>query len=54
MKIAIIGYGRMGQVISRIAKERGHNVISIDQKNEGSLNGVDVCIYFTHRIFQLG
>lgn len=57
MKIAIIGYGRMGQVISRIAKGRGHNVISIDPKkdeadfkeiNKGSLNGVDVCIDFTH------
>jgi 4-hydroxy-tetrahydrodipicolinate reductase len=24
MKIALLGYGKMGQVIERIAKERGH------------------------------
>jgi 4-hydroxy-tetrahydrodipicolinate reductase len=27
MKIALLGYGKMGQVIERIAKERGHEIV---------------------------
>jgi 4-hydroxy-tetrahydrodipicolinate reductase len=27
MKIALLGYGKMGQVIERIAIERGHEII---------------------------
>ena len=27
MKIAIIGYGRMGHLIEQIAKERGHKIV---------------------------
>lgn len=29
MKIAIIGYGKMGHAIERIARERGHEIVSI-------------------------
>ncbi len=57
MNIAIIGYGKMGQEIKRIAESRGINAISIiDPKEEGtnykeinekSLHNVDVCIDFT-------
>ena len=56
MNIAIIGYGKMGQEIERVAKERKINVkLSLDIKN--NLNGmaitpetmkdVDVCIDFS-------
>ena len=29
MKIAIIGYGKMGHMIEQIARERGHEIVSI-------------------------
>jgi len=57
MNIAIIGYGKMGHEIERAAKSRGINVRAIDpsepsasykQINEESMNGVDVCVDFTH------
>ncbi|HKM93016.1 MAG TPA: 4-hydroxy-tetrahydrodipicolinate reductase [Prolixibacteraceae bacterium] len=53
MNIALIGYGRMGQEIERIALERGHKIgLIIDINNSGDLNaknlrGVDVAIEFT-------
>jgi|TARA_B100001964_G_C14246204_1_gene607537 4-hydroxy-tetrahydrodipicolinate reductase len=57
MKTAIIGYGRMGHEIEKIALDKGMNVVKIDSTaedadfkeiNEESLNGVDVCVEFTH------
>jgi len=56
MNIAIIGYGKMGHIIEKIAQDRGHNIVTIDpaaedakfkEINEESLNGVDACIEFT-------
>jgi 4-hydroxy-tetrahydrodipicolinate reductase len=53
MKIALIGYGKMGHMIESIAKERGHEIVSvIDQNNldEFESNGfasADVAIEFT-------
>ncbi len=55
MKIAMIGYGRMGHEIEAIAKKKGHSVITIDTKGEAdfseisaeSMDGVDVAIDFT-------
>ncbi|MFP4557614.1 MAG: 4-hydroxy-tetrahydrodipicolinate reductase [Bacteroidales bacterium] len=53
MKIAIIGYGRMGHEIETIAKERGHDVaLIIDNDNQDeltpeNLSKVDVAIEFT-------
>jgi len=56
MKIAIIGYGKMGQMIERIAASRGHEVVArfdIDNNRDGegltteSLEGVDVAIEFS-------
>jgi 4-hydroxy-tetrahydrodipicolinate reductase len=52
LKIALIGYGKMGKTIHKIAEERGHTIamiIDIDQKNTISdLNsGIDVAIEFT-------
>ena len=29
MKIALIGYGKMGHAIEKFARERGHEIVSI-------------------------
>ena len=29
MNIALIGYGKIGHMIEQIARERGHNIVSI-------------------------
>lgn len=50
MNIALIGYGKMGKTIERIAKERGHSIGFIaDQEGFESqdLEGIDVAIEFT-------
>ena len=48
MNIALLGYGRMGQTIAGIAKERGHNIIlTVDKGDEYDLKGVDVAIDFS-------
>ena len=49
MKIAILGYGRMGKAIESIAKSRGHEIVSIIDKDnpEDSLNGAEVAINFS-------
>ncbi|MDH6353699.1 4-hydroxy-tetrahydrodipicolinate reductase [Dysgonomonas sp. PH5-45] len=53
MKIALIGYGKMGKTIERIAKERGHTVsVIIDEHNKADFDSPvfrdsDVAIEFT-------
>jgi len=57
MNIAIIGYGKMGHEIERIAREKGITVKAIidpaapganhREVNKDSLNGIDVAIDFT-------
>jgi len=53
MKIALIGYGKMGQIIERIALERGHEIaLKIDAHNrelltKEQLQQVDTAIEFT-------
>ena len=53
MKIALIGYGRMGHVIEETAIKRGHSVsLIIDIENQGDLNannleGIDAAIEFS-------
>jgi len=52
MKIAIIGYGRMGQEIDKAATERGHRIVArIDNEQEWeqqqALRTADVAIEFT-------
>lgn len=53
MKIALIGYGKMGHMIESIAKERGHEIVSIiDQDNldefeSNAFASADVAIEFT-------
>ena len=54
MNIAIIGYGKMGKEIEKIALERGHTVsLKITSKNTKELNttnleAIDVAIEFTN------
>ena len=53
MKIALIGYGKMGHIIERIALERGHEVVSkVDVDNQEEFDSeafasADVAIEFT-------
>lgn len=49
MKIALIGYGKMGKEIEKIAIERGHEIVyKIDKNSElVDFQGVDVAIEFT-------
>ena len=53
MKIALIGYGKMGHIIERIALERGHEVVSkVDVDNQDEFESevfasADVAIEFT-------
>jgi len=57
MKIAIIGYGRMGKLIEKVSEERQAQVTSIIDPfspeaaykgiSDDSMEGVDVCICFT-------
>ncbi|MBR3854530.1 MAG: 4-hydroxy-tetrahydrodipicolinate reductase [Bacteroidaceae bacterium] len=53
MKIALIGYGKMGKTIEKIALERGHEIVSIiDIENRDDIYGptfasADVAIEFT-------
>lgn len=48
MKIAIIGYGKMGHMIEEVALERGHKVVArIDAGDAFDLKAADVAIEFT-------
>ena len=49
MKIGLLGYGRMGKAIEKIAIERGHEIVyKLDQNyNHGNLINADVAINFS-------
>ncbi len=48
MKIALLGYGRMGKTIEKLATERGHSIVkTIDQNDDYDFNGADVAIDFS-------
>lgn len=49
MKIALLGYGKMGHVIERIAIERGHTIVLRKSLNENfdGLSDADVAIDFS-------
>lgn len=53
MNIALIGYGKMGHAIERIAIARGHQIVlrittaNSDELNDGSIRQADVAIEFT-------
>lgn len=49
MKIALLGYGKMGKVIERIAQERGHHII-LKKNSSNTYEGIeqaDVAIEFS-------
>jgi 4-hydroxy-tetrahydrodipicolinate reductase len=51
MRIILLGYGKMGRIIDRIAQERGHEVVArIDIDNPHALESAsaDVAIEFSH------
>ena len=56
MNIAIVGYGAMGKIIERIAKDRGHSVTTFDTQCKAdkceitgeTMKDIDVAIDFTH------
>ena len=53
MKLALIGYGKMGRMIEEIAKSRGHEIVSIididnqDDFDSDAFRSADVAIEFT-------
>ena len=48
MKIALLGYGRMGQAIEKIAIDRGHTIVAkIDKDNPDEAYEADVAINFS-------
>ena len=49
MKIALLGYGKMGKVIERIALERGHEIVLRKSANDSfdGLENADVAIDFS-------
>ncbi len=60
MKIALIGYGKMGKTIERIATERGHEIVmrinnsTLEEFTAENLANVDVAIEFTNPESALG
>ena len=53
MKIALIGYGKMGHAIERVATQRGHEIVeridvnNTDAFNDAAFKSADVAIEFT-------
>ncbi|MDE7387811.1 MAG: 4-hydroxy-tetrahydrodipicolinate reductase [Muribaculaceae bacterium] len=53
MKIALIGHGKMGRIIERIARERGHEIVAVvdvdtaDSIDSEAFASADVAIEFT-------
>ncbi len=55
MRLALIGYGKMGRMVEMAAREKGHEIVSIidpgeyrNQIDEMSVANADVCIDFTN------
>lgn len=49
MKIALVGYGRMGQIIEKMAQSRGHEIVARlnETPTQENLNQPDVVIEFS-------
>ena len=49
MKIALLGYGRMGKTIAQLATDRGHEIVkTIDAADDSyDFNGAEVAIDFS-------
>ena len=52
MKIALIGYGKMGKAIEPIAQDRGHEIVlrstCVEEMDTNSISNADVAIEFTN------
>lgn len=50
LKIALIGYGKMGKTIEKLALDKGHAIVykSTSNSEEGNLNDADVAIEFSN------
>src|SRR5687767_6972836 len=51
MKIVLVGYGKMGKTIEKIALQRGHEIaarIDVDNQHEFNTVTADVAIEFSH------
>jgi 4-hydroxy-tetrahydrodipicolinate reductase len=49
MKLALHGYGKMGQTVERVAREAGHEVVCIlDLDRDEPLAGAEVLVDFSH------
>jgi 4-hydroxy-tetrahydrodipicolinate reductase len=49
MKIALLGYGKMGKIIEKLALEKGHAVVfkSTSESSEGNFQDAEVAIEFS-------
>ncbi len=49
MKIALLGYGKMGKTIEKLALEKGHTIVfkSTSETSEGNFNDAEVVIEFS-------
>ena len=48
MKIALLGYGRMGKEIEKIALQRGHEIVlKIEEKQAYDITAADAAIDFS-------
>ena len=49
MKIALLGYGKMGKEIEKLSKKRGHEIVAIIDKNfsKGDISNANVSINFS-------
>jgi 4-hydroxy-tetrahydrodipicolinate reductase len=57
MKIALIGYGKMGKMVELAAGSKGHDIVAkidphqqMQSITQESINNADVCIDFTHPV----
>lgn len=50
MKIAIVGYGKMGKIIAEISESRGHEIVArlTETPTQENLNNADVAIEFSN------
>lgn len=50
MKIALVGYGKMGKIIDEISQNRGHEIVARlrETPTAGNLNNADVAIEFSN------
>ena len=50
MKIALVGYGKMGKIIDEISQKRGHEIVARlrETPTAGNLNNADVAIEFSN------